>query len=187
MFNKEEFFKGLLHLKEEYRISIKNRSKSGETNSRRVAILITNLYLKQWNCDQEDYIDINIVVAKAGFLERGIYEAIKKEKFTCDMIENEFKMLSIEKKQRKAKTKTGLLNPLKLSIEGKDRGYDNHVFIKKIINILKENRSNGIRNLSRCKTKRFNNNKKFNRNVRGIKSNDFRLDEGQRSSIHKTR
>jgi hypothetical protein len=97
----EWFWVYLPRLKKEAGIKV-IKSRSGETNARRIALLITDLFL-------EHNGDANW----AGILERRIYEEVKAGCFTCDMIPVE---LNWEENKRKAKDKSW--NPLKLAWEG---------------------------------------------------------------------
>lgn len=129
MIDKESFLKQLKNLKKEYNIAPSPYA-TNETNRRRIAIIVTEAYLKSGG-------DFN----KGIFLERELYDELKHEKLSCDPIYREIR--SKELKHRD-------WNPLKITLSTSEKE-ERSSFVDQILYILsqtmeKEEAEHGIKN-----------------------------------------
>ena len=121
MFNLSEFINKLIPLKDEFCIETSYK-RSGETVSRRIAILVNDFFLE---CGGD--------IHWASVLERKIYETVKDMNFTCETTPHE---LNWDESRKKAANKTH--NPLKLGLDRLDKHLGYHPMIVYLTNQIIE-------------------------------------------------
>ena len=126
MFDLQAFLEKVRLVKKDYHI--KRVKRGSDRSQRRITILVINEYLKEGGN-----------IHKAFYLEANLYRSLRKENLTCDPTEEEIRLQDAPRRKDK---KIKHFNPLKLVSENFDTGgKQTYPLTKKIINILKEDKS----------------------------------------------